>query len=129
MKLFMVEPTVSDLPRSIAWYSDVLGLTLTLLDETNGFALLEGNAGRISLKRGTPVIGGVRLIFEVGDLVAELARIAAFGVLPVSAIKSSNEGYRRAVLHDPDGYVIALFEWLHPAPPLRFGRFGEGAGG
>ena len=114
MKLYMVEPTVSDLPHSIAWYSDVLGLTLTLLDETNGFALLEGNAGRISLKRGTPVIGGVRLIFEVGDLVAELARIAAFGVLPVSAIKGSAEGYRRVVLHDPDGYEIALFEWVKP---------------
>ena len=118
----MVEPTVSDLPRSIAWYSDVLGSTLTLLDETNGFALLEGNAGRISLKRGMPVIGGVRLIFEVDNLGSELERIAAFGVFPVSGIKTSAEGYRRAVLHDPDGYEIALFEWLLPAPPLRSGE-------
>lgn len=108
----MVEPTVGDLPRSIAWYSDVLGLKLTLIDEANGFALLEGEAGRLSLKRGTPKPGGVRLHFEVGDLDAELKRIAMFGVAPVSAIKSSVEGYRRAVLHDPDGYEIALFEWV-----------------
>ncbi len=113
----MVEPTVSELPRSIAWYSDVFGLELTLLDEANGFALLEGGAGRISLKRGTPVIGGVRVHFEVRDLDEELARIAIFGVLPVSAIKSSAEGYRRAVLHDPDGYEIALFEWVKPESP------------
>jgi catechol 2,3-dioxygenase-like lactoylglutathione lyase family enzyme len=107
----MVEPTVSDLPRSIAWYSDVLGLKLTLLDDANGFALLEGAPGRISLKRGTPKAGEVRLHFEVGDLDAELVRIAAFGFVPVSAIKSSDEGYRRAVLHDPDGHEVALFEW------------------
>ena len=108
----MVEPTVSDLPRSIAWYSDVLGLKLTLMDEANGFALLEGEAGRISLKRGAPNPGGMRQHFEVGDLDGELERIAAFGMGPVSAIKSSAEGYRRAVLHDPDGYEIALFEWV-----------------
>ena len=54
MKLYMVEPTVSDLSASIAWYAAALGLKLALLDEANGFALLEGDAGRISLKRGTP---------------------------------------------------------------------------
>ena len=123
MKLYMVEPTVSDLPRSVAWYSDVLGLKLTLPDEAHGFALLEGPAGRISLKRGSPHPGGVRLHFEVADLDAELERIAAFGVRTASAIKSSEEGYRRALLHDPDGYEIALFEWLSdPVPPLRFGE-------
>ena len=100
MKLYMVEPTVSDLPRSIVWYSDVLGLTLTLLDDANGFALLEGEAGRISLKLGTQKVSGVRMHFEVADLDAELKRLAALGVVPVSAIKSSGEGYRRAVLHD-----------------------------
>ena len=112
MKLFMVEPTVSDLSASIAWYTEVVGLKLTLLDEANGFALLEGAAGRISLKRGTPRPGGVRLHFEVDNLDAELTRLEAIGVRPVSPVKSSAEGYRRAVLHDPDGYEIALFEWV-----------------
>lgn len=108
----MVEPTVSDLSASIAWYTEVVGLKLTLLDEANGFALLEGAAGRISLKRGTPIPGGVRMHFEVDNLDAELTRLEALGASPVSDIKTSAEGYRRALLCDPDGYEIALFEWV-----------------
>ena len=112
MTLFMVEPTVSDLPKSIAWYTAVLGLILMLMDDSNGFALLEGTAGRISLKLGTDRAGGVRLHFEVADLDAELGRLAALGIRPVSELKTSAEGYRRAVLHDPDGHELLLFEWL-----------------
>lgn len=112
MKLFMVEPTVGDLPKSIAWYTAVLGLTLTLMDDAHGFALLEGAAGRISLKLGTARAGGVRLHFEVADLDGELTRLSAFGVRPVSELKTSAEGYRRAVLHDPDGHELLLFEWV-----------------
>lgn len=111
MKLFMVEPTVSDLSASIAWYTDAIGLKLALLDEANGFALLEGDAGRISLKRGTPRPGGVRLHFEVDNLDAELIRLNALDLRPSSDAKASGEGYRRALFHDPDGYEIALFEW------------------
>lgn len=112
MKLFMVEPTVGDLSASVAWYAAALGLKLALMDEANGFALLDGHAGRISLKRGTARPGGVRLHFEVEDLDAELTRLEALGVRPVSDIKMSAEGYRRALLRDPDGYEIALFEWV-----------------
>lgn len=112
MKLFMVEPTVSDLSASIAWYTDAIESKLTLLDEANGFALLEGAAGRISLKRGTPRPGGVRLHFEVDDLDAELIRLKALGLRPSSDVKASGEGYRRALFHDPDGYEVALFEWV-----------------
>ena len=120
MKLYMIEPIVSDLKRSIAWYSEVLGLVQTLLDDANGFALLEGEAGRVSLKRGIPVIGGVRMHFEVPDLAAELERIGKLGVMPISAIKESGEGYRRAVLRDPDGYEIALFEWVRGTEQFPF---------
>ena len=122
MKLFMVEPTVGDLAASVVWYSAALGLKLAHMDEANGFALLDGDAGRISLKRGNPIPGGVRLHFECNDLDAEMTRLETLGVRPVSDIKTSGEGYRRALLQDPDGYEIALFEWcVDPAPPL--GRF------
>jgi len=112
VKLFMVETTTSDLSASIAWYSAVLGLAPSLLDEANGFALLEGPAGRHSLKRGTPRPGGVRWHYEVADLNAELLRLSSLGVRAMSEPKVSAEGYRWAVFHDPDGYEIALFEWI-----------------
>ena len=108
----MVEPTVSDLSASIAWYGTALGLKLALLDEANGFALLEGDAGRISLKRGQPRPGGCRLIFEVRDLAGELSRLGV-----PAEVKTSEEGYRSALLHDPDGNEIALFEWLPKGNP------------
>ena len=112
MTLFMVEFTVRDLAASAAWYSTVIGLSVKLVDDANGFILLEGAAGRISLKRGEPRPGGVRLHFEVADLNLEIARLEAAGLRPASPAKSSAEGYRRAVYLDPDGYEIGLFEWV-----------------
>ena len=112
MTLYMVEWTVRDLIASAAWYATVIGLSVKLIDETNGFILLEGAAGRLSLKRGDPRPGGARLHFEVADLDREIARLEAAGVRPTSPAKASAEGYRRAVCLDPDGYEIGLFEWM-----------------
>lgn len=113
MTLFMVELTVADVTRSIAWYRDVIGLTPALTDASNGFALLEAAGGRVAVKRGTtPTGGGVRLHFQVANLTVELARLAAAGVYPESDPKTSPEGYRRIVVADPDGYAVTLFEWV-----------------
>lgn len=114
MTLFMVELSVTDFARSVAWYRDVLGLTVTRLDEPNGFALLQTGGGRVALKRGIRSPTTVRLHFHVPDLTAELARLAALGVHPEFDPKMSDEGYRRADLRDPDGYPITLFEWVRP---------------
>ena len=84
MTFFMVELTVSDFARSVTWYRDVLGLKLGLLDEPNGFALLETDGGRVALKRGSPSPTAVRLHFHVPDLAAELARLVTVGVHPES---------------------------------------------
>lgn len=112
MTLFMVELTVPDLAASAAWYATVIGLSVKLTDDANGFVLLEGKSGRLSLKRGDPNPGGVRLHFEVANLDVELTRLEAAGVRPASPAKASPEGYRRAVYLDPDGYEIGLFEWV-----------------
>jgi catechol 2,3-dioxygenase-like lactoylglutathione lyase family enzyme len=114
MTLHMVELTVADVARSVAWYRDVLGLTVELTDEPNGFVLFTRKAASgLAIKRGTPpVAGGVRLHFLVSDLTAELARLAALGIHPESDLKTSPEGYRRAAFRDPDGYAITLFEWI-----------------
>jgi len=116
VKLYMVELTVSELSAGVAWYCGAVGLSLTLLDEAKGFALLEGDAGSLSLKRGAPRPGGCRLMYEVPDLDAELTRLEAVGVRVASPVKASAEGYRRALLHDPDGNEVAMFEWVGAHP-------------
>ena len=110
MQLFMVELAVADWALSVAWYRDRLGLRVTLRDEANQFALLEATGGgRIALKAGTPQPGGVTVHFHVTDLTAEMTRMGI-----TAEPKTSPEGYRRAIVPDPDGYTIVLFEWVSP---------------
>lgn len=108
--LAFVELTVADWSASVAWYRDVLGLEVQLLDEVGAFALLRAGGGRLALKAGKPEPGSVLVTFEVDDLPAELSRLAAHGVVPESPLKASPEGYRRALLRDPDGYRLCLFD-------------------
>ena len=100
------ELTVSDWPRSVAWYRDGLGLSVVLMDEANRFALL----GNLAIKHGTPNPGTTLLHIQVPNLTDALAHLAALGIHPVGELKSSDEGYTRARLIDPDGHGIVLFE-------------------
>lgn len=112
MQLFMVELAVADWVASVAWYRDRLGLRVALRDEANQFALLEAaGGGRIALKAGTQQPSGVTVHFQVADLSAEMTRLGI-----TSEPKTSPEGYRRAIVPDPDGYAIVLFEWVSPFP-------------
>ncbi len=114
---FLVEFVVADLPRSLAWYRDALGLTVVLLDEPNRFALLRGvGSGQLALKGGSgpPNPEAVRLHFFQPDLDAALERLAGIGVSPDGPPRVSHEGYRSATLRDPDGYRVYLFEWVNP---------------
>ena len=105
----MTELVVADLPAAVAWYRDRLGFGVERLDAANGFALLQGTGGgRLALKQGAPGPAGVRLHVEVPDLAAALARAGA----AAGPTQASPEGYRRAVVRDPDGYAVTLFEWV-----------------
>lgn len=100
MKLHFVELRVRDWTASMAWYRDVLGLEPVMTDPLRRFALLRSEGCQIALKEGEPTPGGVLLSFEVNSL-------GPF----VGKIKTSEEGYRRVRLADPDGYDVVLFEW------------------
>jgi catechol 2,3-dioxygenase-like lactoylglutathione lyase family enzyme len=115
MDLYLVELAVADWAASLVWYRDRLGLAVELLDEPNRFAVLGGRGGRIALKPGTPVPGGVKLVFYSPDLAAELVRLAAAGLVPSRPVQASAEGYRSVRLTDPDGYVVEVFEWVTAA--------------
>jgi catechol 2,3-dioxygenase-like lactoylglutathione lyase family enzyme len=108
----MAEVAAADPAASLRWYRDVLGLPVLLTDPATGFALLGGDGGRLALRAGAPAPGGLALHVEVSSLDAELARLAGVGVVPDGPVKASAEGYRRAVVRDPDGYAVVLFEWV-----------------
>jgi catechol 2,3-dioxygenase-like lactoylglutathione lyase family enzyme len=112
--LYMVELTVADWARSVRWYGDFLDLQPTLSVEADRFALFEAGPLRLALREGDARPGSVRLTFEVADLDAQLTRLAALGVLVEGEVKISREGYRRALLRDPDGHALSLFEWITP---------------
>src|SRR5262249_10589640 len=96
--LYLVELTVANWSRAVCWYRDVLALPVLLTDQDNQFALFQTGPSRLSLKAGQPQPGTVLLTFEVQDLPAEVQRLSEWGVLLESALKSSPEGYRRAIL-------------------------------
>jgi catechol 2,3-dioxygenase-like lactoylglutathione lyase family enzyme len=110
-RLYLVELTVADWPAALAWYRDMLTLEIVQIDEAHRFALLRAGEWHLSLVEGRPEPGTVRLTFEVDDLSAELRRLAELGVVPESPLKVSSEGYRRALVRDPDGHRLDLFDW------------------
>jgi catechol 2,3-dioxygenase-like lactoylglutathione lyase family enzyme len=114
--LFLVEIVVSDFARSLAWYRDALGMTVTLLDEPNQFVLLRSaGSGQLALKGGSGPADpeAVRLHFFQPDLDAALERLRELGIVPDGPPRVSHEGYRSATLRDPDGYRVYLFEWVN----------------
>ncbi len=111
IELFMAEVRVADLDASRLWYVEILGLRPVLDDRDGRFLLLEAGGGRVALKEGPAVAGrgAVRLVFRVGDVEAERARLIGLGV-EVGGVTASPEGYREARLADPDGTPIHLFD-------------------
>lgn len=128
MILFMTELPVENLSTSLVWYRDRLRLKVELQDNTNRFALLRGTSGaKLALKeqptgttpgpkRTAPDLG-LRIHFQVVDLEAELERLRQSGVTPNGPVKTSSEGYQRAIIIDPNGHRIVLFQWVVPSEP------------
>src|SRR5580692_723995 len=112
---------VSDLPRSVDFYSRVLGLTLTqtfkldYMDEVvlayegrNAVVLMHYTDGSARNYRDNPV----KLVFYVTDPVGLTEKIRAAG-LAITHEPTPNAGMGGAVIalgKDPDGYVIELIQ-------------------
>ncbi len=112
-RLAFVELTVSRWSEAVAWYRDVLGLAVALFVEKDSFALFRAGGGQLALKAGISHPGTVLLTFEVDDLDREADRLQSLGVV-ISPTKTSDEGYRRILLEDPDGHRLCLFERTAP---------------
>lgn len=110
---------VTDLDRTVAFYRDVLGLTV--VDENpNAIRFEVGNTQVSTFKRPPVERGHTMAHFEVRDIEATVADLKSRGVVfeeydsgPIAttnSIANFAPGVRGAWLKDPDGNILGLRE-------------------
>jgi len=107
---------VQDVPRSLAFYRD--GLGLELIEELEGYARLRSPNGSGTLglhilseekTMMNPTTEGIRLYFEAEDVDAVCARLANKGYAIDQPPKDMPWGWRHAYLKDPDGHEVSVY--------------------
>jgi catechol 2,3-dioxygenase-like lactoylglutathione lyase family enzyme len=103
---------VSDLARSRAWYVDTLGMTVEFeVPDRQTVALQDGEDFTIFLQQvqAPGQAAGCALWFQVDDVDATFAAWSGRGVAFAHGPQKNYWGYG-AELHDPDGYLIRLWD-------------------
>lgn len=112
-----------DLPRAMAFYEDVLGLTLKI---DQGWSKIyevaaSGYVGLVDETRGSHranAIKPVQLCLRVADVDAWHAYLISRGVAILKGPKSVPElGIRVVVIEDPEGYQIEIQSVMADAGP------------
>jgi catechol 2,3-dioxygenase-like lactoylglutathione lyase family enzyme len=111
---------VSDVPRSQAFYRDVLGLTVeqdhgTIVIFEGGFSIHHGpNLLEKTYKRASPLAKGpqgrdnIDIYFESDDLAAAFQAVAGSGAEVIHPIETQEWGQRVFRFHDPDGHIVEI---------------------
>lgn len=99
---------VSDLEAALAFYRDVLGLTVRFRDGDR-YAALDGGGTTIALAAAgeQPVGGRPALGLKVDGVARAAAALRAAGAAVGDVVDGGHE--RRAVVRDPDGNVLVLY--------------------
>ncbi len=114
--LGQIHVSVTDLARSVAFYRDVLGITL--LFEVPGQAMAFFASGDVRLYLGVPekpeFTSKNVLYFTVADIDAEYARLTEAGVSfmdkPHAVHRDGAMELWMAAFNDPDGHVLVLMQ-------------------
>jgi predicted enzyme related to lactoylglutathione lyase len=113
---FMTELPARDESVTARWYQRHFGFTVERHDVDRSFILLRQGDRRLAFKRSPTVDPSAILHFQVDNLEAAIQRIASSGIEMADDVKSSDEGYRRIRLADPDGRTVVVFEWIRDRP-------------
>jgi catechol 2,3-dioxygenase-like lactoylglutathione lyase family enzyme len=105
---------VSDVGRSVRFYQQ---LGLEVVEERPGYARMRCPSGVGTLALHEPDAGsnrsvsapGIRLYFEVRDLVAFCETLVARGIVLDEAPRLREWGWTHAYLKDPDQHELSLF--------------------
>ena len=108
---------VSDLERSVAFWSEAVGLAKVF--EGGPFVFLDGGGVQLVLNRvdgSAPERSQTEIVFESDDVVATHAELSERGVpFEVELRPVTSDGERDLVaahFHDPDGYLASLTGWV-----------------
>ena len=115
-KLAIVELSVRDWPKAVAWFRNHFHLSLKMEHVSEEYALLETGGVQLAIKGDPQVVVGdqVLLQWEVADVAECLTELVAAGVNIIKPMKTSDEGYRRIVVEGPEGMSLLLFDWSVP---------------
>ena len=111
----MVTVQVRDFDAMVAWYRDVIGLTVQWF-EPNEFCALSAPGGGPPLALATdhpdrmsdrPGVGWAPTL-EVDDFDEFIARVRAAGVELDAEEEGADEGYRLVRLRDPEGNAVGI---------------------
>jgi lactoylglutathione lyase len=129
-KVDYIMVNVSDMSRSVAFYRDILGLSLKF--ESPGWSEFQTGATTLALHQirargggegralAGPVAGTCSIGFSVENLEGTHRELAARGAQFVLApTEQADEGIRLAVCTDPDGLAISFAEPLTREPLRR----------
>lgn len=118
---------VSDLPASIAFYRDVIGMSLKFVDA--GYAEFATQGARFALyerRRAEWLIGGTvspgpaaEVVFVVDDVDTQARRLTELGIPILSTPADRPWGHRTVHVADPDGFVV---EFAQEIPRQRSRR-------
>jgi lactoylglutathione lyase len=117
---------VGDLERSVGFYRDVVGVPFRLYGD--GYAEFATRGARLGLydrnrlaeltghDASPPGRPGGEVVFLVGDVDAEAARLAAAGATILTGPVDRPWGHRTLHVEDPDGFVVELAEEIPRQP-------------
>jgi len=106
---------VKDLDKSIAFYHDLIGLPIknqrrAWVDLGTSGALLSLHPASLTAEHiGSSIENGITIGFLVGDVQTAVTELREKGVKVYREIVEREAG-KNAVVLDPDGYLVSLFE-------------------
>ena len=109
---------VSDLPKSVKFYNEVIGLPIKNNRENwvelakQGATVILHTASR-PINTGTSIENGIVIGLVIGDIESALQELKVQKITVYRDIESHRTG-KNAIILDPDKYMISLFE---PALP------------
>ena len=106
---------VADIDKSLQFYHEVIGLPIknqrrSWIDLGTSGALLSLHPASLTAKHiGSSIENGITIGFLVGDVKSAVDELKTKGVTIYRDIVEKDAG-KNAVILDPDGYLISLFE-------------------
>lgn len=111
-KVAVIALGVSDVARSVEFYSDSFGLQLQGRHEALAFFAVEGVTLMLNqnLRRGdAPLAGASEVVFSVASVTAAHSLLSERGCKFVNQPREVTPGSWAATLTDPDGHYLTVF--------------------